>query len=1002
MNKTEDTALRGKQYWRSLDHLAETPEFKEMVAREFPEGASELSDPVSRRKFLSLMGASMALAGLTSCRRPVEKIIPYVTRPEEITPGIPKYFATQMPFGLESYGLLVKSHEGRPTKIEGNPEDPVTNGKSNAWMQAEMLNLYDPDRLQSVRRGDRRSSWTAFEQAWRSESATLLESDGEGLALLLEPTSSPSMKRLVDAFKKRFPKARVVVYSPVNEEAQHAAVEKMTGAPGLPVYDFENADVILSLDADFLQMEAGSLVNSRGFGKRRQVESTADDMNRLYAVESTLTLTGGMADHRLRVKQGDIEVFTLALALEFQKQGLDLGLGDALPEKLSHPFNARWLKAVAEDLRGKRGHGLILAGRSQPSRVHALVAAMNLALGNTGKTVTYRHNPDWLPSQSQALAGLVEDISAGTIQSLIILGGNPVYTVPTDLKFNAGTLTGLRFSAYLGHHADETAAAVMWQLPRTHFLEAWGDVSGHGHRGVVQPLIAPLFDGRSDLEVLGLLVSDEPATGYNLVRETWQNTLNGDFEKAWRRVLHDGVFVTEVSKPLGIGRTTIRKMLETDPLRSSLTKGLEVSFRPSFSNYDGRYANNGWMQELPDPITKITWDNAALMSERTARKLGFENEQLVKISTSAGEVILPVWIQPGQAEDSIALELGFGREAAGRIGTHLGGNVFRLRRSSALHSATGVDITRVGGDYRVACVQDHHGVDAEALAAAGIQERLPDLVREATLAEYRENPEFAHGFAEEHDMPSMWKDHEYDEPNQWGMSIDLNACIGCSACTIACQSENNIPVIGKEEVLNGREMSWLRMDRYYSGDVDEPEMVVQPVGCQHCEMAPCEQVCPVAATTHSDEGLNQMAYNRCVGTRYCANNCPYKVRRFNFFNYTKDLPEIIHMAQNPDVTVRFRGVMEKCSYCVQRIEVGRITAKNEGRELADGDVVSACQQACPTDAIVFGNIADPESRVAKVKQQNRDYALLGFLNTRPRTSYLAKLRNPNPKLAKQV
>ncbi len=669
---------------------------------------------------------------------------------------------------------------------------------------------------------------------------------------------------------------------------------------------------------------------------------------------------------------------------------------------LLQSFDKRWIRAVVEDLRSHTGESLVLAGRHQPSQVHLVISAINRALGNEGQTVKYLANPDQRLSDTRSLIRLSENIRTGKVSSLVIIGGNPVYSAPAELQF-ADLLGNLSFSAYLSAGRDETSHAVDWSLPRSHFLEAWDDVSTPGQRGVVQPLIAPLYESRSDLELLGLLVNGTAESGYDLVRETWQDDLSDqDFEKAWRRVLHAGVHSMETSRILSSQASGIQTGLTAEPLELERSPGIEVSFRTSFTTFDGRYANNGWMQELPDPITKITWDNAALMSKATAERLGVQNEDLVRIEGKYGFTIVPVWIQPGLAEDSIALELGYGREHVGRIGRGIGGNVFAMRGSDTPHFFKDARITRVGGEYRVACVQDNHGLDDEALAAKAIQQRLPGIIREASLDEYRDEPDFAMGFAEEEKLRSMWKDFEYDATPQWGMSIDLNSCIGCAACTIACQSENNIPVIGKGEVLHGREMHWLRMDRYYSGDVDEPEMVVQPVGCQQCEMAPCEQVCPVGATNHSDEGLNQMVYNRCIGTRYCSNNCPYKVRRFNFFNYSKDLPEIVQMARNPDVTVRFRGVMEKCTYCVQRIEVGRIDAKNKGRNLQDGDIVSACQQSCPTDAIVFGDITDPDSQVSRLKEQNRDYALLGELNTRPRTTYLAKLRNPNPALLQEA
>jgi molybdopterin-containing oxidoreductase family iron-sulfur binding subunit len=987
-------SFQDKKYWRSLDHLAETPEFKELVQKEFPDGASELTDPVSRRKFLSVMGASMALAGLTSCRRPVEKIIPYVVKPEEIIPGKPQYYATNMPFGSDSFGLLVESHEGRPTKIEGNPNHPATAGASNVFMQAEMLNLYDPDRSKMVKKNGRMSSWSGFKTALKKQLESHNEDNGAGLAILSESTSSPTVQRFLAELSLRYPQARWASYDSVSDENIMAGLGAASSGTPLPSYDFSRAKVILSLDADFLQMESGDLSASRGFAAGRRVESENDSMNRLYVVEGAFSLTGGMADHRLRVQSGQIATFTASLAAELNKQGLNI----AAPE-VKADFEPAWLSAVAADLLANKGQALVVAGRRQPAHVHTLVALMNELLGNTGTTVSYTRNTDLIPSNLNSLIELTSKMKTGQVETLIILGGNPVYQAPSDLDFK-GALKRIPFSAHLSLHFDETSEQTTWHIPAAHFLESWGDVSGNGGAGVVQPLIAPLFDGKSSIEIIGQVLGKDDQSGYELVRETWLPLLGSQgFEKSWRRVVHDGFVGLNRERSVTVNKNKARSAILAADFSSvpATPDKMEVVFSASFSTLDGRYANNGWMQELPDPITKVTWDNVALISVNTAKALNVKNEKLLKINKGQDSVVLPVWVLPGIADNTIVLELGFGRHT-GRVSDGVGVDVNPLRKSTGVSFAGGFSVHRTLGEHTIACVQDNHGLDEEKLASDAIQERLPVIVRESTLDEYQSDPAFAMGLAEKEELKSLWVEHDYSEGTQWGMTIDLNTCSGCSACTIACQSENNIPVIGKEEVNNGRDMSWIRLDRYFSGDVDDPEMVFQPVACQHCEMAPCEQVCPVAATTHSEEGLNQMAYNRCIGTRYCANNCPYKVRRFNFFNYAKDAPEIIQMAMNPDVSIRFRGVMEKCTYCVQRINVAKIDAKNDGREIADGDVTAACEQACPTNAIVFGNINDPESRVAKVKAQNRDYALLGELNIQPRTSYGAKLRNPNPAL----
>ncbi|MCF7806996.1 MAG: TAT-variant-translocated molybdopterin oxidoreductase [Candidatus Marinimicrobia bacterium] len=994
MSSNTTKSVQDKTYWRSLDHLAETPEFKELVEKEFPEGASELTNPVSRRKFLSLMGASMALAGLTSCRRPVEKIIPYVVKPEEIIPGKPQYYATNMPFGTQSFGLLVESHEGRPTKIEGNKNHPGTGGASNVFMQAEMLNLYDPDRSKLILKNGRASSWRAFTAVMKNELEKHQENGGEGLAVLTESFTSPTLKRLSEEFGRRYPKASWVSYDSISDENIQAGLTAASDNSALPGYDFSKAKVILSLDSDFMQMESDDLQNARGFASGRRVESEDDTMNRLYVVEGTYSLTGGMADHRLKVQSGQIATFTAALAGELAAQGLAIGA----PE-VNTSFDKEWLKAVVADLLANKGQSLIVAGKRQPAHVHTLVALINEILENSGSTVNYHENQDMIGSSLESLVSLTNDMRSGKIKTLVILGGNPAYQAPSDLKF-AEALRRVAFTAQVSLQVDETAKHVDWHIPAAHFLESWGDVSGSGGAGIIQPLIAPLFDGKSAIEMAGVLLGNDEMSGYEMVQETWKGILGkNNFEKKWRRVVHDGY--TDISRERAVAINKSRAQASVDASDYNSTPAspekMEVVFTASFSNLDGRYANNGWMQELPDPITKVTWDNVALMSVNTANTLNVKNEKLVKIQKDQDEIILPVWILPGIADNTVVVELGFGRHV-GRVSNGVGVDVNPLRKSTAPTFAAGFTVRRASGEHSIACVQDNHGLDEEKLASDAIQDRLPVIVRESTMDDYQRDPAFAMGLAEKEELRSMWVEHDYGEGNQWGMTIDLNTCSGCSACTIACQSENNIPIIGKEEVSNGRDMSWIRLDRYFSGDVEDPEMVFQPVACQHCEMAPCEGVCPVAATTHSSEGLNEMAYNRCIGTRYCSNNCPYKVRRFNFFNYSKDMPEIIQMAMNPDVSVRFRGVMEKCTYCVQRINVAKIEAKNDDRELVDGDITTACEQACPTNAIVFGNINDPESRVSKLKAQNRDYALLGELNVQPRTSYGAKLRNPNPAL----
>jgi molybdopterin-containing oxidoreductase family iron-sulfur binding subunit len=716
-------------------------------------------------------------------------------------------------------------------------------------------------------------------------------------------------------------------------------------------------------------------------------------MNRLYVVESSYTLTGGMADHRKQLPAQHMYAFCLAVAQELQQQGVTVsGVADTqVPEQFE--FDRNWLSAVAKDLRLHRGQSLLVAGRQQSEQVHALVYAINAALGNVGNAVSYRQAKYDLPDNNTDLPELVNGVNKGDIETLVMLGSNPVYNAPADLEL-AAAIKKLKHSIHLGSHVDETARICGWHIPQAHFLEQWGDAQANdGTLSIIQPMILPLFGGRSEIELVNFLNTAKETGGYELVRATWQEILpKNNFEKRWRRVLHDGILENSQASliaPRVRQRNLTAVLKEKQPITKKLSRdNVEIVFTPSAAVFDGRYANNGWLQELPDGVSKLAWDNAALMSQRTAKELGLKNEDLVLINLSGREAPMPVWIIPGHADYSITVTLGYGRTAAGRVGNGVGFNAYRLRTSDHLNMAYGATIQRTIDTYSMANTQDHNSMEGRP------------LVREATLSEYRDHPTFAEEMVEHPPLVSLWDEFSYDEGNQWGMTIDLNACTGCNACAIACQSENNIPIVGKEQVKEGREMHWLRLDRYFSGDVEDPEMVYQPVACQHCENAPCEQVCPVQATVHDSEGLNVMTYNRCIGTRYCSNNCPYKVRRFNFFNYTNELPEIVKMAQNPDVTVRSRGVMEKCTYCLQRISEAKIEAKRDNKELKDGDVVAACQQACPTNAIVFGNIIDPESKVNKLKKSDRKYEMLAELNIKPRTSFLAKLRNPNPELEK--
>lgn len=974
-----------RTYWRSLAELDQSPESRAFLEREFPEGASELPQGITRRDMITLLGASMSIAGLAGCdiiRRPVENIVPYVNAPEDIVPGIPRYYATTMPFRRSAYGVIVESHEGRPTKIEGNPSHPSTLGASSSRVQASVLNLYDPDRSQTVRLKGEAKTWADFVTAWGELAKGHAADGGAGLAVLSESFSSPTLARLATELRAKYPKSQWATYDAVSDENRLAGLKQAIGRDVDLVLRLDRASVILSLDADPLLTDPEMIRHARGFADGRRAGVSGGVMNRLYAVEGVYSLTGAMADHRLRLESRRIAPFLAALAARLGAPGAAAGASVAGAE--------RWIDALAKDLQANRGKALIVAGDRQPAAVHAAVCALNTHLGNTGSTVSYYETKDAALPSAGSLASLVNAMKAGTVQTLVVLGGNPVFDAPADLDF-AAAMAKVPHSIAMGHNVDETSSKAEWHLHKAHYLESWGDARALGGPvSVVQPLILPLFGGKTAVEVLGLMIADKDRPGYDIVRDTWKPILgDAEFDNKWNRVLHDGLLagseLAEIAPPA--------KGDAFAGLTSGSASGLEIVFLQSPAIHDGRYANDGWLQELPDPLTKVTWDNPVLVSPKTAGDLKLANEDVVRVEYSGRSLELPVWLLPGMADGVVALTLGYGRTHAGRIGSGVGFDTYKLRTSKAPGFDSGVAISKVARTFPLSATQEH-----------GSMEGRP-VVRESTLAELRspgEKKESHEGlgvFEEEPRHFSLWNPHAYDKGHQWGMTIDLNACIGCNACMVACQSENNVPIVGKAQVAKGREMQWLRVDRYFAGEpTGDAEVVFQPIPCMHCEDAPCEQVCPVAATVHDAQGLNVMVYNRCIGTRYCSNNCPYKVRRFNFFNFTKDTPDILKLAMNPDVTVRARGVMEKCTYCTQRINKVKIDAKLAAREIKDGDVKTACQQACPASAIEFGDIRDPESRVAKAKADKRNYALLEELNTKPRTTYLAKVRNPNPDL----
>ncbi len=975
----------GKNYWRSLGELSKSPEFQEALEREFPEGAAELSDGFSRRGFLSLMGASLGLAGLSACRRPEEKILPYAKAPEHLIPGKPLYYATAMPFMGTAIGLLVESHEGRPTKIEGNPRHPESLGGASAWVQASILDLYDPDRSAAPSEKGTARTWEEASAFLTKLGASFVEKKGKGLVILTEAHRSPTLAAGLAALLQKLPEAKVVRYEPFTRDAARQGAALAFGRPLDVTYALDKADVIVALDSDLLQTEGSPLKSARQFASRRIVHEPGDKMNRLYAVESTFTVTGASADHRLRARRSEIAGVLSALAQKLAQKGVALP-AEVLASK-SAPLAGKaekFVAALASDLASKPGRGAIVVGHSQPAAVHALAAIVNQALGNVGQTVRYVKPFDAAPEGPAALRELAASMQKGEVEALVMLGGNPVFAAPADAQF-AQALARVGTTVHLSSYLDETGAASTWHLNQAHYLESWSDVrSETGLLSIVQPLIAPLFDGRTEAEVVELLLGT-PRKAYELVRQTLQAERGAAFETAWKHALVDGLvadseYAEEKVEPNA--QAVAQALSALKPV-----SGLELTFHADAHAFDGRFANNGWMQEAPDPMSKLTWDNAAGFAEATAQKLGLAEGDLVELTLDGKTVALPVVIAPGQADESVSVTLGQGRRQAGKVGTGVGHDVYPLFGSQTPGVAGPVTAKKSGSGYVLARTQEHSAMEGRP------------LVREGTLAEFEKKPEFAKEMVESPKLASIFADHEY-QGHRWGMVIDLNGCIGCNACMVACQSENNIPLVGKSGVIRNREMHWIRVDRYFEGaGAEDPQAVFQPISCHQCENAPCEQVCPVGATTHSQEGLNDMAYNRCVGTRYCANNCPYKVRRFNFFNYNKEVAEISKMRMNPDVTVRARGIMEKCTYCVQRIMHARINTHTQGKDrVADGEVVSACQQTCPTKAIHFGDLNDPNSDVSRHAKLPRDYQLLEELNIRPRTSFLARVRNPNPEL----
>jgi len=943
---------------------------------------TDYSDDLSRRSFLKLLGASVALAGLDGCTRmPGEHILPWVHQPPELTPGVALHYATSMTLDGFATGLIVEAHEGRPTKIEGNPDHPASLGSSGVLEQASLLQLYDPDRARVIRRDRQRASWEQFVAAFSPANLrNRVGRNGGGLALLMQPTSSSVTADLLVHLHTLYPAMGLYFDSPLGASALDSALQLSPGTTVVQRHDFSQADVILSIGSDFLAEGAFTLRYARQFADGRRAPRVR--MNRLYALESPVTVTGANADHRLRRRPSRIESLVAWLR--------DLLSGDtAAGSSSDHGFvpdeqERAWMTAVAADLKAHRGRSVVIAGDGESPRTHALVAAINDALGNSGRTTWFTQTPlTGYARPASRVSALAAAARSGAIHTLLVLGGNPAYTCahPEGWGDIAHSVASV---AYAGLHENETATGAEWFVPLAHYLECWDDARAlDGTHSPVQPLVRPIFGGRSTVEVLAALagVQEEP---YALLRDSWRRLGIATDDASWHAAIARGVVPGNELAPQQFPPRV--ELLAPRAAAGTSAPGVDISFRHDYRVRDGAFANNGWLQELPDPITKLTWDNAALLSPATARKLDADDGDLLELRANGTTLRIPCLAVSGHADDAITLPLGYGRAGAERTAAGVGVNVNPLRAGDG-SMVTGAGAAKAIGTPRhvLAITQSHWTMEGR------------DPARTATLAEYGASPARSGGRSRRA-LTIYQQGPALDAPQQWAMTIDLGLCTGCSACVVACQAENNIPIVGHDDVVKSREMHWMRIDRYREGSEQDPRFVTQPMLCQHCEHAPCEYVCPVGATDHSPEGLNEMVYNRCVGTRFCSNNCPYKVRRFNWFDYNAELAETERMARNPDVTVRERGVMEKCTFCVQRIREAEIDARVNGSAVAGSSVVTACEQACPTRAITFGSLTEADSDVVRQRNDPRAYDVLGELGTLPRVTYLARVRNPNPAL----
>jgi molybdopterin-containing oxidoreductase family iron-sulfur binding subunit len=1022
------------RFWRSVEDFKQGDArprgangYPNLVGREFPVGATEM-DGATRRDFMKLIGLTAAGTMAACMRNPPERVLPYAIQPADMRPGLPLHYATSMSLHGYGIGLLVTSREGRPIKIEGNPDHPSSFGASGTFEQALAFGVYDPQRGKVARRGGEPSGWKTFLSEVTARITDWQKDGGAKVWFLDEPTASPLDAWLRTQVTATLPKAHFSTYAALSRDAIYDGTEIAFGARLEPRYDFGKARVILSLEDNFLEDGPDRLVHARDFAAHRVPEAEGAEgaagvdadhdekpaagewMNRLYVAECGFSVTGAQADHRLRARGSDIAGIAAAIYAA-------IAPSDAAPlAALAGTWkDHKFVKAVAKDLAARGAQSVVTVGPRQPGEVHAIVAGINAALKSS--VVSYV-KPTLLDTKSgpSSLAEIVDAANKGLIDTLVITAWNPVYTAPKDIAF-AEALKKIPNVVYCAQFEDETAPYARWYLPQAHELESWGDsANADGVIAIQQPLIAPLWNGTQRAELFASFANKADHGAYQLLKESHaaraaavSDVGSAGFEAWWERTVQKGVIVPAREPFLVAGEVANAQpaqiVARAQAMQPAKSGGIELNLVVDNKVYDGRYADNAWLQELPDPLTKVTWGNTVMVSPKTAESLGLEgvhqfglgSEQIVTLTVDGRSIDAPVYVLPGHADDSISIAVGYGRMGAEQIAKGVGANAYEL--SSTKHRWFGADVklADTGQKDRLGITQEHWAMEGRPIA----------LVAELADVKKKHLPMIEEQNGPQPTMQAHFTDLQYttesSEGYRWAMAIDMSKCTGCNACVLACESENNVLIVGKEQVRRGREMQWLRIDRYFEGDLADPQVVVQPMACVQCEMAPCEYVCPVNATVHSDEGLNDMSYNRCVGTRYCANNCPYKVRRFNYLNWHDNLQGTLEMKMNPDVTVRSRGVMEKCTYCVQRIEQARIHSRIEnqgaGRVLKDGDVVVACQQSCASKAISFGSLHDPNSVVSKKHKDERAYAVLWELNTRPRTHHLAKVRNPNPELA---